>query len=110
MKTPISEKEALKKSLRKAYFQKEGLETGDRWRLKTMTRIRAIGSQKAKADFWLGLGQLAWRLSPITCALIVLCTLVLLGSDAFHDYEVLSVFATDPKEVSLSQIIGIGAS
>ena len=109
MKYPVTENKALKESLRKAYFQKEGLEADDRWRPGTMSRIRALGHLKAKADFWLGLEQLAWRLSPITCALILICALAFLGSDAFHDYEVMSVFTNDPGELTLSQMIGFGA-
>ncbi len=109
MKDPIVENEALKECLRKAYLEKEGLDVGSRWRLETMPRIRAMGPLKARADFWVGLEQLAWRLSPITCALILLCALAFLGSDAFHDYEVLSVFASDPEDLSLSQLFGFGA-
>lgn len=109
MKYPVTENKALKESLRKAYFQKEGLEANDRWRLGTMPRIRAMGPLKARADFWLGLEQIAWRLSPVTCALILLFALVFLGSDAFHDYEVLSVFTADPEDLSLFQLFGFGA-
>lgn len=109
MKDPIVENKALKESLRRAYFQKEELDVGELWRLDAMARIRAMGSTKKKADFWMGLEQLAWRLSPVTCVLIILCTLVFLGSDAFHDFEVLSVFTTDPEDLTLSQLFGFGA-
>lgn len=109
MKDQIGENEALKESLRRAYFQKEELVVGECWRLGAMRRIRAMGPTKKKVDFWMGLEQIAWRLSPITCGLIILCTLVFLGSDAFHDYEVLSVFTTDPEDLTLSQLFGFGA-
>ncbi len=109
MKYPIGENEAVKESLRRAYFQKEGLEVGEHWRPGAMSRIRAMAPMKKGLDFWLGLEQLAWRLAPVTCALIIICALVFLGSDAFHDYEVLSGFTTDPEGLTLSQMIGIGA-
>ena len=109
MKYPVTENEALKESLRKAYFQKEGIEVGERWRLGTMSRIRSMGPLKAGSNFWLGLEQLAWRLSPVTCALIILCAIVFLSSDTFYDYEILSAFTTDPEEPTLSQMIGFGA-
>ena len=109
MKYPVTENKALKESLRKAYLEKEALDVDDRWRLGTMPRIRAMGPLKARADFWLGLEQIAWRLSPVTCALILLCALAFLGSDTFHDYEVLSVFTADPEDLSLFQLFGFGA-
>ncbi len=109
MKDPVTKKKALKESLRRAFFEKENLDVGDRWRLETMSRIRAMGPLKKSADFWMGLEQLAWRLSPITCALILVCSLIFYGSDAFHDYEVLSVFTNDPEELSLFQLFGFGA-
>ena len=109
MKYPISENEAVKEGLRRAYFQKEGLEVGEHWRPGAMTRIRAMATMKKGLDFWLGLEQLAWRLAPITCALIILCALVFLGSDAFHDYEILGVFTPDSDDLQLSKIFGFGA-
>lgn len=108
MKDPIVDNEVLKESLRRAYLGKEDIEVGERWRRGTMSRIRAIGSMR-KADFWMGLEQLAWRLSPVTCGLIILCALAFLGLDSFHDYEILSVFTSDPGEPTLSQLIGFGA-
>jgi hypothetical protein len=109
MKYPAGNHGAFRESLRRVYFEKEGLEVGDRWRLETMTRIRALGILKKRPDFWLGLEQMVWRLTPVTCALLFICMLIYLGSDSFHDYEVLSVFTTGTEEVSLSEILGFGA-
>lgn len=108
MKYPVHEHKALKKILRKVYLEKEGLLLGDRWQQETMRRIRGVGPMKRRTDFWLGLEQLAWRLSPVNCGLILALSIFLFGSDYFHDYEILSLFSNGSEVLNLTQIFGFG--
>ncbi|MFZ7112788.1 MAG: hypothetical protein ACOWYE_13985 [Desulfatiglandales bacterium] len=109
MKYSIHEHKALKELLRKVYLEKEAFVPRDGWQQQTMKRIRGMGALKRGGDFWMGLEALAWRLSPVTCGLILALSILLFGSDYFHDNEILSLFSNGSEVLNLTQIFGLGA-
>jgi hypothetical protein len=97
--------ETLKRILLQAYHEKEKLESGDRWHLNVMGFVRKIGPLQVKPDPLMQFGQFVWRLSPVTCLLIIMSAAVLLKFDFTPDYNVLISFITDAEEVSLVQLL-----
>ena len=109
MKYSIHEHKALKELLRKVYLEKEAFVPREGWQQQTMKRIRGMGHIKRATDFWLGLEQLVWGLSPVTCVLILALSTFIFGSDYFHDNEILSLFSNGSEVLNLTQIFGLGA-
>ena len=105
MKTLEYRLEALKKILRQAYREKERLELSDQWPMNVMGRVRSIGPLEAKPDPLMQFGQFVWRLTPVTCLLIIMSAAVLLKFDFTPDYNVLISFITDAEEISLGQLL-----
>lgn len=97
--------ETLKKKLLQAYHEKEKLKSGDQWHLIVMGLVRKIGPLQAKPDPLIQFGKFVWRLSPVTCLLIVMSAAVLLKFDFTPDYNVLITFITDAEEISLVQLL-----
>lgn len=97
--------ETLKKILRQAYHEKGKLELDDRWHLNVMGLVRKIGPLQVKPDPLVQFGQFVWRLSPVTCLLIIVSAAVLLKFDFTPDFNVLISFITDAEEVSLVQLL-----
>ena len=105
MKTFEYRLEVLKKILLQAYHEKEKLELSDRWPMNVMGRVRRIGPLQAKPDPLMQFGQFVWRLTPVTCLLIIMSAAVLLKFDFTPDYSVLISFITDAEEISLVQLL-----
>lgn len=97
--------EVLKKILLQAYHEKEKLELSDRWHMNVMGRVRRLGPLQAKPDPLMQFGQFVWRLTPVTCLLIIMSAAVLLKFDFTPDYNVLISFITDAEEISLVQLL-----
>jgi len=97
--------ETLKSMMLQAYHEKEKLDSDDRWHLNVMGLVRKIGPLPVKPDPLVQFGQFVWRLSPVTCLLIVMSAAVLLKFDFTPDYNVLIAFITDVEEVSLVQLL-----
>lgn len=97
--------EVLKKILLKRYHEKEKLELDDQWYMNVMSRVRRLGLFQAKPDPLMQFGQLVWRLTPVTCLLIIVSAAVLLKFDFTPDYNVLISFITDAEEISLAQLL-----
>ena len=105
MKTLKYRLEVLKKILFQAYHEKEKLVLGDQWQLNVMGRVRRLGPLQAKPDPLMQFGQFVWRLTPVTCLLIIMSAAVLLKFDFTPDYNVLISFITDAEEISLVQLL-----
>jgi len=105
MKSLESRLEALKNILRRAYHEKEKLELSDRWQVNVMRRIRNLGPLNKGPDPLIQFGQFVWRLTPVTCLLIIMSAAVLLKFDFTPDYNVLISFITDAEEISLVQLL-----
>ncbi|MDF1593236.1 MAG: hypothetical protein P1P89_17105 [Desulfobacterales bacterium] len=97
--------EVLKKILLQRYHEKEKLELDVRWQANVMRRVRILGALQLKPDPLVQFGQFAWRLTPITCLLIIVSAAVLLKFDFTPDFNVLISFITDAEEVSLVQLL-----
>ena len=97
--------EVLKKILLQGYHEKEKLVLGDQWPMNVMGRVRRIGPLQAKPDPLMQFGQFVWRLTPVTCLLIIMSAAVLLKFDFTPDYNVLISFITDAEEISLAQLL-----
>ena len=105
MKSLEYRQEVLKKILLRKYHEKEKLELGDRWQANVMRRVRNLGPFQPKPDPLMQFGQFVWRLTPITCLLIIMSVAVLLKFDFTPDYNVLISFITDAEEISLVQLL-----
>ncbi|MBW1784721.1 MAG: hypothetical protein JRL30_28745 [Deltaproteobacteria bacterium] len=96
--------EALKKILRKAYFEKEHAEIGDQWQMNLMRRIRNLGPVQSSPSFVMLFEQFVWRLTPATCLLIIVGAIIFLKLGFFPDYDVLTLFINNTEELSLAQL------
>jgi hypothetical protein len=99
--------EVLKKILLQAYHEKEKLESGDQWHMNVMRRVRKLGPLPSKPDPLMQFGQFVWRLTPVTCLLVIVSAAVLLKFDFTPDYNVLISFITDAEDISLAQLLPI---
>jgi|CryGeyStandDraft_6_1057127.scaffolds.fasta_scaffold354305_2 hypothetical protein len=96
--------EALRRILREAYFGKEHAAVGEQWQVDAMRRIRSIGPIPSGANFFLFFEQFVWRLTPATCALILIFAALLFKLDFTPEYEVFTSFIYDTEEVTLAQL------
>jgi hypothetical protein len=109
MRSRISEKEALKKAFRHAYWAKERAVTGETWRSQIMRRVREIGPLESSAGFWPAFEHLVWRLVPVSCLLVVALTALLLSMspDLGHDY--LGTVTAELEKPALSELFDFGS-
>jgi len=102
---PLQRKyEALKKILREAYFEKEHAEVSEQWQLNVMRRIRNLGPVQSGPSFFMLFEQFVWRLTPVTCLLIIVGAIIFLKLGFFPDYDVLTLFINNTEELSLAQL------
>jgi hypothetical protein len=107
MKSLQHKHEALKKILRKAYYEKENVEVSEQWRLNVMHRIRSLGPIETRANYLMLFEQFLWRLTPATCFLVLILVTLLLKFDFTPEYEVFTSFINDMEELSLVQLFGV---
>lgn len=96
--------EALRTILREAYFGKEHAEVGEQWQANTMRRIRTLRPIPSGQSFLAFFEHFLWRLTPATCALIVIFTALLFTLDFTPEYEAFASFIYDPEELTLAQL------
>ena len=104
MKPLYHKYEALKKILRRAYFEKEHSEIGEQWQMNAMRRIRGLGPITSGPNFLVFFERFVWRLTPATCLLIIVGAIIFLKLGFFPDYDVLTLFINDTEELSLAQL------
>ncbi|MFC1886223.1 hypothetical protein ACFLZM_04125 [Thermodesulfobacteriota bacterium] len=97
--------EVLKKILRKTYHEKEKPELSDRWRVNVMRRVGNIGPLQSKSDPLIQFGQFVWRLTPVTCLLIIVLTAVWLKYNVTLEHNLLVSLITDAEEFTISQLL-----
>ena len=105
MKTLKYRLEAVEKILLQAYHEKEKLKLGDQWHMKVMDRVRKLGPLQSKPDPLMQFGQFVWRLTPVTCLLIIMSLAVLLEYDFTPSYNVLISLIPEAEEISLAQLL-----
>lgn len=102
---PLQRKyEALKKILREAYFEKEHAEVGEQWQVNAMRRITGLGPITSGPNFLVFFERFVWRLTPATCALILIFAALLFKLDFTPEYEVFTSLICDTEEVMLAQL------
>ena len=99
--------ELLRKILFQAYNQKEKQEVGDRWQVDVMRQIRRLGPLPSQPLPVMQFGQFVWRLTPVTCLLIIMSAAVWLQFDFALDYNLFLSFITSSEEISLAQLLPI---
>jgi len=99
--------EALRRILRGAYFEKEHAAVGEQWQVNAMCRIRDLGAIPSGANFFLFFEQFVWRLTPATCALILIFAALLFKLDFTPEYEVFTSLIYDTEKVTLTQLFGL---
>ncbi len=97
--------EALKKILFQTYHEKEKPELSDRWRGNVMRRVGNIGPLQSKSDPLMQFGQFVWRLTPATCLLIVVSTVILLEFNVTHEQNLFVSLITDVEDLTISQLL-----
>lgn len=96
--------EALRTILREAYFGKENAEVGAQWQVNAMRRIRALGPIPSRPNFLVFFERFVWRLTPATCALILIFAALLFKLDFTPEYEVFTSLIYDTEELTLAKL------
>ena len=104
MKSLAQKLEVLKKILCQTYYGKENSEVGERWHQDVMRRIRTLGPIQSGPDFFMFFEQFVWRLTPATCLLIIVGSIIFLKFDFFSDYDLFTLFISNTEELSLAQL------
>jgi len=99
--------EALRRILREAYFEKEHGEVGEQWQVDAMSRIRDLEAIPCKPNFLAFFEHFVWRLTPATCALILIFAALLFKLDFTPEYEVFTSLIYDTEKVTLTQLFGL---
>lgn len=97
--------ERLLKILREAYLEKEKLEVGNRWQEDVIQGIRKMRKIKATPSSPVVFGQFAWKLAPVTVPLILMLTVLLIGSGFTSVYGVFGFGLEGPEELTLTEMI-----
>lgn len=90
---------------RRSYHEKIFAPADAPRRSDVMRAVRRIGPLHTRAQPIRLLGQLAWRLTPVTALLIIASAVILLSSDFTPGHSLLVSLITDPEEVTLSQFL-----
>jgi hypothetical protein len=94
----------LKKILCQAYHEKENINVDDQWHLNVMRRIRGLGPIQSGPSFFMLFEQFVWRLTPVTCLLIIVGAIIFLRLGFFSDYDLFTLFINNAEELSLAQL------
>ena len=102
---PLNRKyELLKKILREAYLEKEHAEISEQWQIDAMQRIKNLRPLQSGPSFVMLFEQFVWRLTPVTCLLIIVVAIIFLKLGFFPDYDLLTLFINNAEELSLAQL------
>ena len=102
---PLNRKyELLKKILREAYLEKEHAEVSEQWQIDAMQRIKNLRPLQSGPSFVMLFEQFVWRLTPVTCLLIIVVAIIFLKLGFFPDYDLLTLFINNAEELSLAQL------
>jgi len=95
--------EALKETLRTAYFEKEQLAVGDRWQADVMRRIRNLAPENKTAGFFVLFEQFVWRMTPGVCLLLLVLTTLWFNVEFIPEFDVFQVLMEDADTAALQQ-------
>jgi hypothetical protein len=94
----------LIKILREVYFEKEHEAVGEHWQVNAMRRIRGLGPLEIRTNFSMLFEQFLWRLTPVTCFLILISTVLLFILDFTPEYDVFASLIYDTEKITLIQL------
>ena len=98
--------EQLEHALRAAYYAKEQVEIGNRWRLQVMRDLRHLGALTEKATMFFFVDRLVWRFATAACVIVLMLS-VYAGANGFNPLdELANVFFDNPVEFTLTQVLG----
>jgi hypothetical protein len=97
---------ALKEILRGAYFEKAHVGVGEQWQANAMRRIKGLGTITSEPNFLMLFERFVWRLTPATCALILIFAALLFTLDFNPEYGMFTPLIYGTEEVTLAQIFG----
>ena len=83
------------------YGEKPKTEGSDLWSVRVMGHIRSLPPIYPKGGYLENLQQLVWRLSPVAIALVLILGAAAFQLDFTTDYELATMFAEDPLDLSL---------
>jgi hypothetical protein len=91
----------LRKALAAAYNEKEKVEVGELWQARVMGHIQELVPPYSTISILEAFERFVWRLSPVTCFLVLLLSAVISQIDFILDYEIMKMFMEDPTDFSL---------
>ena len=105
MATEKPHEAVLKETLRKAYFDKEQLEVGDRWQAAVMRSIRQMAPDDRAAGFFVLFEQFVWRLAPGVCLLLLVLTTLWFNIEFVPEVDVFHVFLEEGDTAVFQQFL-----
>jgi hypothetical protein len=103
----ISENQALITAFRAVHQAKERGEAGEQWQSSPMRRIRQIGPLRHAAGFWPAFETLAWRLVPVTCALLLVLVFFAVSMERDFDSDYLGAMAAEMEKPLLVELFDL---
>lgn len=103
-----SKEDNFQKLLQAAYRNRENGNIRESWRTKAMVQIREIGPLpeigllKDPFSATRFAERLIWRFSAAACAAVLVLSIYMLQSDYQTEYELASMYLSDPVEYSLA--------
>ena len=91
----------LREALSAAHHEKEKIQVGDTWRVRTMGHIMDLGPLYFKAGYFTLFNRFLWKLAPVTCGLAVALIVTLSRMDFFSGYELARLFINRPADFIL---------
>lgn len=97
----------VQQTLAAAYREKEAGVVPDGWQQKVMRRVRAMPAPTRLARLLDDLAGLSWRFAAAACVLVLVLSAVALQGGFQTEYEMASLFLSDPLDFSLVQSMEI---
>lgn len=97
----------IQQILAAAYREKEAGMVSDGWQQKVMRRVRTMPAPTRRASLLDDLTGLSWRFAAVACVLVLVLSAVALQSGFQTEYEMASLFLSDPLDFSLVQSMEI---
>ena len=100
----------LEPIFRKAYQEKDNIDSAELdevWQANVMRQIRQRGPLNDKKDFLPRFQQVAWRLAPVTCLLIIALAIWTFQMNITSEYEMAAFVFDDPMGYNFIELSGV---
>jgi len=97
----------LKELFIRAYHEKGKPEVGELWQMRVKRHIRSLGPVCSRKKYFMLFEQSVWRLTPVTCVLILVLAVLLIKFDFIPDYEMVKLLIDDPVEFTFVEWFGL---